>query len=226
MGLAKAFDAISRTQLWTTLYKKGIPVENITQIRQGRLKTTLCGKHRGRYGEEQQNNVGVFQGSAISALMFIIYIDDMMEDYNAINHKHQLPTRKTIQRKSTTGEDELLKKYTKKRKNDNKQTKRKMGKHGGEIGKTRKRQTTTGKTYRKIKTHVAEVIYKKEERVLYAGDTNLLIAKETTQQTTQKLTNYEKLTQSGQLSIQWGKVKNNHAGKWRKSPRRPSIPVQ
>jgi len=34
MGLPKAFGAISRTQLWTAIYKKGLPLETITKIRQ------------------------------------------------------------------------------------------------------------------------------------------------------------------------------------------------
>jgi len=72
MDLSEAFDTINRTQLWTSLYKKGLPLENITQIRQGHQKTNLCAKHKGQYGPQIQNNVGAFQGSAISALLFII----------------------------------------------------------------------------------------------------------------------------------------------------------
>ena len=45
-------------------------------------------KQKGTYGTPGNNNIGVFRGSAISALLFIIYLDDMMEDYEALNiHK-------------------------------------------------------------------------------------------------------------------------------------------
>ena len=70
--MPKAFDAISRTQLWKTLYKKGLPLETITLSRQGRTNTTLRIRHQGKYGDQVANNVGVFRGSPISAILFII----------------------------------------------------------------------------------------------------------------------------------------------------------
>ena len=72
MDPPKAFGAINRTLLWTTLYKKGIPEETIRHIRRGHHGTRLAPKYRGRYGEAKANNVGVSQGSAISALLFVI----------------------------------------------------------------------------------------------------------------------------------------------------------
>jgi len=102
LDLSKAFDTINRTQLWATLYKKGLPLETIAQIRQGHKNTKLCPKHQGRYGDLQTNNVGVFRGSAISALLFIIYLDDMMQDLQALNHKNELPMRIRTQRQPET----------------------------------------------------------------------------------------------------------------------------
>ena len=43
--------------------------------------------------EKIENNVGVFRGSAISALLFIIYLDDMMEDYTSLNLIENIPLR-------------------------------------------------------------------------------------------------------------------------------------
>ena len=57
------------------------------------------------------------QGSAISALMFIIYLDDMMEDYEALNRLAKLPTRQTIQRDPNTGNQELLTEVAKSQEN-------------------------------------------------------------------------------------------------------------
>ena len=45
------------------------------------------------YGEAKGDNVGVFQGSAISALIFIIYLDDMMESLAALKRRTALPMR-------------------------------------------------------------------------------------------------------------------------------------
>ena len=39
MGHPKAFDTINRTQLWTSLYKKGLPLDFITHVRGGGPKT-------------------------------------------------------------------------------------------------------------------------------------------------------------------------------------------
>ena len=44
-------------------------------------KTTLAPKHRNQLGKTCDNNNGCFQGSPLSALIFIIYADEMMNDY-------------------------------------------------------------------------------------------------------------------------------------------------
>ena len=93
MGLSKAFDTINRTLLWTTLYKKGIPGEMIRHIRRGHTGTRLAPKYKEKYGKLNGNNIGVFQRSAISALLFIIYLDDMVGDLEALNRRANLPIR-------------------------------------------------------------------------------------------------------------------------------------
>ena len=98
MDLAKAFDKANRAILWTTLYKKGLPVDMIAHIRKGHQNTTLIPKTKGKYGQPTENNVGVSQWSAISALLFIIYQEDMMGDYQSLNYKNQLPLKHTMER--------------------------------------------------------------------------------------------------------------------------------
>ena len=98
MDLSKAFDTINRPLLWTALYKKGIPIEMIKQIWRGHQNTQLMAKTNNQYGPKVINNVGVFQGSAISALLFIIYLDDVMGDYNALNANKQIATKQTYER--------------------------------------------------------------------------------------------------------------------------------
>jgi len=75
--------------------KKGAPVEQIPNIRRGRQSTQHVEKHRGQYGEPVKNNVGVSQWSEISAIRFVIYLDDMMEDYAAMNNHEIRNTWKT-----------------------------------------------------------------------------------------------------------------------------------
>ena len=52
-------------------------------------------KSHNQYGPPVINNIGVYQGSAISALLFIIYLGDMMEDYDAVNANKQALRKKT-----------------------------------------------------------------------------------------------------------------------------------
>ena len=72
--------------------QKGVPVEEmIRRVRRGHRRTRLAPKYRARYGEAKENNIGVFQGSSISALLFIIYLDDMMGDLAALSRRTKLP---------------------------------------------------------------------------------------------------------------------------------------
>ena len=50
----------------------------------------------GGYGTPVNNNVGVFQGETLSALLFIIYLDGVMQDYQSLNEKARIPRRITI----------------------------------------------------------------------------------------------------------------------------------
>ena len=49
---------------------------------------------------EIKNNLGAAKGSAVSALLFTIYLDGVMEDYHALNQKAQLTRLKN--KKSTS----------------------------------------------------------------------------------------------------------------------------
>ena len=98
MDLSKAFDTVNRPLMWTTLYRKGIPIDMIKQIWRGHQNTQLLSKSHNQYGPPVLNNIGVFQGSAISALLFIIYLDDMMEDYDALNANKQILRKQTQER--------------------------------------------------------------------------------------------------------------------------------
>ena len=80
-----------------SLYKLGPPGTMIKHIRQGHQNTILRCKDGGQYGHQVKNNVGVFQRSAPSALLFIIYLEDMTQDYTALNDRSQLCQRRQKQ---------------------------------------------------------------------------------------------------------------------------------
>ena len=98
MDIWKDFDTINRTPLWETLYKKGLPIDTILHIRRGRKNINLLAKTQGQYGAPPvENNVGVFRGSATGAL-FIIYMDDAMEDYTSLKYTNRIPIKHTPER--------------------------------------------------------------------------------------------------------------------------------
>ena len=85
MDLSKAFDTIDRSLLWTALFRKGTPIKLIRILMEGRKETLLRVKNKGTYGPEERTSRGVFQGAAFSALGFIIYLCDMLDDSQALN---------------------------------------------------------------------------------------------------------------------------------------------
>jgi len=96
-----AFAAINRTQPWTVLYKTGLPLEMVTHTR-GRKQSKSPPKRNGEYGQSERNDVGALQGSAIGAPRCIIYLDDLAQDYYALNYHGgiiaEISTRLTNQR--------------------------------------------------------------------------------------------------------------------------------
>ena len=97
IDLSKALGCVDRELLRTTLFRTGAPTNTIQHIRHGHQITTLRCKDNGKYGAQVKNNVGVFQGSALSALLFIIYLGETMQDYQSTNDKQNLPQRDNMQ---------------------------------------------------------------------------------------------------------------------------------
>ena len=94
--LSKAFDKINREKLWRILYEKGLPIKTIQQIIIGRSGNSLFGKHNGVLGAKVDNK-GVFQGSPISALLYIIYAGNLMMEYkNEINNNFNKDNKQTV----------------------------------------------------------------------------------------------------------------------------------
>ena len=121
-GLSKAFDRINRNKLWWVLYEKGLPIKLIQSIKKGHENNWLQGKRNGVRGSKinnnNNNNKGVFQGSPISALLYIILADSIMVEYK--QELIQKRTEKTkINMRNLDTEINWTNHYIKKKQNDN-----------------------------------------------------------------------------------------------------------
>ena len=89
-------------------------------------------KTQRQYGPKVNNNIGVSQGSEISARLCTTYLDDMMEDYAALNLQDPIPMEHTQECAPET-QDKNLREYTKKQYG-------KMGKNAQENGNKARRK--------------------------------------------------------------------------------------
>merc|ERR1712126_307747 len=85
LDLSKAFDRTNRLKMYNVLLESGLPIKLTRTIKRTHERTTLNVREKNRIGTKKETNVGVFQGSPLSALLFVIYITSMMTDYRARN---------------------------------------------------------------------------------------------------------------------------------------------
>jgi len=182
MDLSKAFGRVNRQTLWAALYKAGLPLIMIDHIRQGHQHTTIRYKDNGTYGPPTTNNVGVSQRSALSALLFIIYLDDVMQDFQAISDQ-QLPQRTRMQPKLDTHTNNLIAYVNSLIQNAHDET---------------NNETLTHNDQHEQK--------EREDSVIYADGANSINEHDTPQQIATKLQNYDMITITRQVGINWGKV--------------------
>ena len=78
--------------------RKGNPQRHDRTYPKRAKNNTLTTKTKNRYGRAKRSNVGVSQGSAISAILFIIYKDDRAEDYESLNRATYIPLKHTPER--------------------------------------------------------------------------------------------------------------------------------
>ena len=108
MNPPEACDCVNRITLWATLYKAGLPTQEIQNIGQGRRITKLQRNDAGTYGGPIRSKVGASQGYALSALLFKIYLEDMIQDHQSLNGQMQLPKRYSAQPKEEIRTNQLL----------------------------------------------------------------------------------------------------------------------
>ena len=94
LGLTKAFGAVNRAALWTSLYKTGLPTHKIPRLRRGRKNTKLQVKRNKQYGAEIDNNLcGCSRIRSKRAQLFSVCTDGAMEDYQALSYNWPIPYR-------------------------------------------------------------------------------------------------------------------------------------
>ena len=96
MTSPKHFVSIERRIRWTILYEKGIPWRYIRSLQQGQTGTRL----RPKFGEQLGgNNKGSSQGIPLSAQLFAIYFDAMLQEYdNALPVRIKQSKQETCER--------------------------------------------------------------------------------------------------------------------------------
>ena len=66
-------------------------------IKIGHNNNQLCSKINGEYSQLVDNNIGVFQGSPLSPILFIIYADHIMNNYSkSIKNQGNITKSKTL----------------------------------------------------------------------------------------------------------------------------------
>ena len=73
LDMSKAFDEAIRKKIWERLIKIGCPKKWVAQIREGHINSHLRPSFEGAIGEKVKVDKGVYQGSPLSPILFIIY---------------------------------------------------------------------------------------------------------------------------------------------------------
>jgi len=75
LDLTQAFDRINRKKIWEALLKIGAPWEVVEAIRHIHKQTTMAATWRGTVAKEVITNRGVYQGSPLSPVLFILAME-------------------------------------------------------------------------------------------------------------------------------------------------------
>ena len=185
MGLSKDFDCVNHTLLRAALYKMGLPLHTIFNIQKGHQNTTIRCKDANQYGEAILSNVGVFQGSALIALLFTIYLADMTQCYNALNDKAGAPQRYHTQ--------PLGEMHTRQLPNTIQKKDDPYAVHDS-TGQDQERTTESEETKMR------------GDEIIYADDAHIIPEHDSVEQIILRLQNYDLVTHKRNVGINWGKV--------------------
>ena len=90
-SLTRSSDTVSRALLRAAILNTGLPITTIKRIRRARDYEThgQAGKQGVKYEESVENDVWGPRCSAVSAMLFIIYVDGVMGGYDTPNDQRR-----------------------------------------------------------------------------------------------------------------------------------------
>jgi hypothetical protein len=81
MDMSKAFDKAKRRLIWKKLLKIGCAKSWVSDLRLGHLEATLCPSFEGAVGDKVKVTRGVYQGSPLSPVLFILFSQEFNEEF-------------------------------------------------------------------------------------------------------------------------------------------------
>ena len=78
LDIEKAYDSVCRSKVWNSLENRNVPKQTIGRIREMYNGSVSCVKVGGERSDWLKQKNGLRQGSALSPLLFIVVMDDIM----------------------------------------------------------------------------------------------------------------------------------------------------
>ena len=83
LDIEKAYDSLDRSKVWDTLQKKGVEKQTVARIKEMYQGSVSCVKIGGERSNWLRQRSGLKQGSALSPLLFICVMDEIMVEVAA-----------------------------------------------------------------------------------------------------------------------------------------------
>ena len=87
LDLSKAFDSANRKILWRTLLERNCPIEWVEELRKWHQKSKMTASFEGEEADPVLIDKGVYQGSPLSPLLYLIYADEFNKTFQEETEK-------------------------------------------------------------------------------------------------------------------------------------------